>query len=31
MGVLLQAAILLVFDLFAAHRAVLYTRWLAGL
>lgn len=28
MGLLLQAAVLLVFDLFAEHRALVYTRWL---
>ena len=31
MGVFLQAAVLLVFDLFAEHRAHEYTRWLASL
>lgn len=28
MGLFLQAAVLLVFDLFAEHRALVYTRWL---
>jgi hypothetical protein len=31
MGLLLQAAITLVFDLFAEHRAHVYTRWLSTL
>ena len=28
MGLMLQAAVTLVFDLFAEHRALVYTRWL---
>jgi len=28
MGLLLQAAVTLIFDLFAEHRALIYTRWL---
>ena len=31
LGLLLQATALLVFDVFAEHRAHLYTRWLSGL
>jgi hypothetical protein len=31
MGLLVQAAITLVFDLFAEHRALVYTRWLVAL
>ena len=31
MGLVLEAAVLLVFDLFAEHRALAYTSWLAGL
>jgi hypothetical protein len=31
MGLFVQAAVVLVFDLFAEHRALVYTRWLADL
>lgn len=31
MGLFLQAAVLLAFDLFAEHRAIVYTRWLIDL
>jgi hypothetical protein len=31
MGLVLQAAVTLVFDLFADHRALVYTRWLAAM
>lgn len=31
MGLFLQAAVLLAFDLFAEHRALIYTRWLIDL
>lgn len=31
MGLLLQAAVMLVFDLFAEHRAHVYARWLLAL